>query len=71
MINPENYHDLIDKLNMLSFRKEEMAYETKISFSQLNNILSKRSLNPTIQNVFAIQRFYDSLVSGKIEEIEG
>ena len=56
---------------MLEFRKVEMAYETKISFSQLNNILSKRSLNPTIQNVFAIQRFYDSLVAGKIEEIEG
>ena len=71
MINPENYHDLIDKLNMLEFRKEAMAYETKISFSQLNNILSKRSINPTIQNVFAIQRFYDSLVASKKEEIEG
>ena len=52
--------DLISKVKNLGLRREESAFITKLSYSQIVQLLSGGNTNPTIKTVASLQNLLES-----------
>ena len=52
--------DLISKVKNLGLRREEIAFITKLSYSQIVKLLSGVNTNPTIKTVASLKNLLES-----------
>ena len=52
--------DLISKVNNLGLKREEIAFITKLSYSQIVQLLSESNTNPTIKTVASLKNLLES-----------
>ena len=52
--------DLISKVNNLGLKREEIAFITKLSYSQIVKLLSGGNTHPTIKTVASLKNLLES-----------